>query len=417
MNNFKSLLIKNILLGVTVISLMSCDKDKTDNIIDGSIDAKQYFVGIEAGVNPSTDILSNANSLSEGIISPINNGFEQASWSVYIQGKDQVFSASYSSGPEFTSYSLVNGILTKGDNFFTDMGVFAADVVDENTMVLMGAPRKGLSEKKIYIIDTKEMSISKSVSVDFGNDIDNNMSAFPVDLKVRDGKLFVAYFMKDGDKFRTPMANEAKVAVFSYPGLKLEKIIIDNRTSNIGRYYTQNALEIDEKGNIYTYSPSSIACGYNPIPEKNSGILRINKGETEFDSSYFIDFEKLSGGYKINDLYYVANGKAVVRILKEDENDITLAWAAYKPASETPLMEFGIIDLVNKSFTLIPNMPKSGGGWTAATLVEGTKLHVAISNSKYSGIYTIDTKTATATKGADIKGGYAKAILSLTSNL
>lgn len=414
MNKFKSISIKHLLLTGSVLLMLSCEKDDNDPIIEEPTGVTQYFIGIEAATDPATEVLSNAASIVEGVITPVQNGFEQPAWMDYFQLKNKIIASGYTSAPEFISYSLVDGVLTEGESFFTDMGIFANEIVDDNTMLLLGAPRKGLGSKKIYVIDTEAMAISSSKEVDFGTDIANDLAAFPVDMKVRGGKLFIAYFMKAAEAFATPMANQARVAVYSYPGLKFEKIITDDRAPNIGRYYGQTALEMDEKGDIYTYSPSSLACGYNPVPETNSGILRIKKGETAFDPNYHIDFEILSGGYKINDLYYVANGKAVVRILKEDENIPKYAWATFRPTSPMPLMEFGIIDLENKSFTLISDIPKSGGGWAPAIRVEGTKLYVGVSNKNYAGIYIIDTETATATEGAIIEGNYAKAILALT---
>ncbi|MEM8894650.1 MAG: DUF4374 domain-containing protein, partial [Bacteroidota bacterium] len=155
-------------------------------------------------------------------------------------------------------------------------------------------------------------------------------------------------------------------------------------------------------------------CGYAPVPSKNSAILRIKNGETEFDSEYYVDFETLTGGYKINDMFYVSNGKMVIRALQEDETNAQYLWATYAPTSPIPLLETGIFDLSTQTFSLIPEVPRGGGGWNAAHLVEDNKLYLGISSSGYAGVYIIDTETGTATEGATIDGNYAKAILSLT---
>ncbi|GAF01775.1 DUF4374 domain-containing protein [Saccharicrinis fermentans] len=373
-----------------------------------------YYVGIESATDPVVDVLSNAETLYSGTISPVNNGFEQPAWMVFIQGVDQIFSTGYTSAPEFTSYELINGTLTKGEGFYTDLNIYAIDVVDEASMVLMGSARSGLSDKKIYLINTNTMSITKTVSIDFGNIENEQLMAFPVDMKVRDNKLFAAYYhISSSGDFSTPNANQAYVAVFSYPELEFETIISDNRAPNIGRYFTMNALQKDELGDIYTFSPSSLACGYTPVPSKNSAILRIKNGETVFDNTFYIDFETLSGGYKINDMIYVKNGKAVVKVLKEDENDQAYLWAAYAPNAENPILETGIIDLYNQTFTLLPNIPKGGGGWNSAYLIEDDKLYLGVSSQTFASIYVIDTQANTATKGADVEGNYAKAILAL----
>lgn len=403
---------------IMLITVLACSEDDpVDPTEGGTTAAKSFFLGIEAATDPAVDVLSTGPSLDSGSISPVNNGFEQPAWMTFIQGVDQVFATGYTSAPEFTSYELVDGALIQGESFFTDLGVYAFDVVDEGTMVLMGSARAGFSEKKIYKVNTNTMSIENTVTIDFGNVVEDSLMAFPVDLKVRDSKLFAAYYMIHANgNFSTPSANEAKVAVFSYPDLTFEKIISDDRAPNIGRYFTTNALEIDENGDIYTFSASSLACGYAPTPSNNSAILRIKSGETEFDDDYHIDFESLSGGYKLNDMFYVGNGKAVVKVLKEDETDPQFLWATYAPISEFPLIETGIIDLYAKTFTLLPEVPASGGGWNSAYMVEGQKLYLGVSNSTYAGIYVIDTETATATKGATIDGNYVKAILSLTED-
>lgn len=405
----------------SIVLIAACSKDDPTPDPDPDPDPEpvtktHYFLGIEAATDPATDILSSAASLTSGTVSPIGNGFEQPGWSSFFNGPNAIYSGVYTSAPEYTKYEMKDGELTKGSSFFTDLGIYAHDFVDKSNMVLIGSPREGLSEKKIYHVDTDKMEIINTVISDFGNNAQDSLLGFPVDVKVMGNKMFVAYYnMHARGDFSTPKSNVARVAVFDYPSFNFIKEISDSRTTNISRYYSTNGLEADEDGNIYTYSPSSLACGYAPTPEKNCGILRIKKGETEFDPNYFIDFEELSGGYKINDMFYVANGKAVVRVLKEDETNPQYLWATYAPIGETPLMDLGILDLNTKTFTLLPDVPKSGGGWNAAHLVEGNKLYIGVSNLSYSSVYVIDVEAGTATEGVDVDGNYAKGILSLTT--
>lgn len=422
-----------LVMGI-LMTLNSCDKDEptstcSDGIQNGNetgIDcggdcgecAKEtktyYFLGIEAATDPATDVLSPVASLTEGTASPVNNGFEQAAWTTFYQGPDQIIAGAYTTAPEFVSYQMENGELVQGESLFTDLGIYALDFVDESTMILIGSPREGFAEKKIYTVNTDNMTIVNTVTSDFGNVEADSLLGFPLDVKVRDNKMFVAYnnIHARGD-FSTPIANQAKIAVFNYPEMTLEKIISDDRTANLGRYYSTNVLEMDENGDIYAYSPSALSCGYSPVPENNSGVLRIKAGETEFDPSYHIDFESISGGLKINDMFYVSDGKAVVRALQEDENNAAFKWATYGPTSPQPIMNLGILDLKTKSFTPLDG-ELSGGGWNAATLVEGDKCFVGVSNSTFAGIYEIDVKEGTSKKTVDVDGNYAKAILSLT---
>ena len=157
------------LLGLMMV-FASCDQnggmDDDNPPPPVPVDTTYYFVGVESASEPATDILSLASSLKDGEISPVGNGYEQASWSSFIQGVDQIFAAGYTSAPEFTSYEVVDGALVQGESFFTDLSVYAYEVVDESTMILMGSAREGLSAKKIYVVNTDDMAIENTYTVD-----------------------------------------------------------------------------------------------------------------------------------------------------------------------------------------------------------------------------------------------------------
>lgn len=412
-----TLKLKPIYTAAFLALLMSCDSDPTPDPEPEPEPELQtyYFAGIEAAIDPAADVLSGAeNGFEEGTISPVGNGFEQPAWMTFLQGKDQIFAAGYTSAPEITSYELVDGELVKGESVFTDLGIYAQEVVDESTIILMGAPRSGFSEKKLYVVDSDAMTITNSALVDFGNMEEAGLMSFPTDIHLSGDKIFVSYYTITADgNFLTPLSDQAKIAVFNYPALTLDKIITDDRLPELGRYNSANVLEVDENGDMYTYASSSLACGFYPIPTLNSGIVRVKSGETSFDSDYFIDFEELSGGYKINDMFYVGNGKAVVRVVMEDETNPDYHWGTYDPTSEIPLLETGIVDLYNKTFTMLSDVPSGGGGWNSAYYIDGTKLYLGVSNSAYAGISIIDTESSTVTQGAMIEGNYAKALLVL----
>ncbi len=380
-----------------------------DNDTPGSDEPEvtNYYVGIEYG-SDGADYLSTAASLSEGSVSPVGNGFEQLAWASYIQGVDQVFSNAAST---LTSYAKdEEGVLTPGGSLSTSLALYAYDVVDASTLVGVGSPWYSIGTKALYIIDTDAMSITKTVETPLGNSTTGDtLISTPTSAKVVGSYLYVSYYTVSTG-LTVVNENEAKVAVYSYPELVFQKIITDERASDIGRYYSEYGMIADEKGDIYTMSSSSFANGYYPTSTLKSAFLKISAGETDFDADYYFDFETASEGYKLNDIYYVGNGKAVVRMLKTD----TKSWATYSPYSAEPVLEFGIVDLYNKTFTaLTGDMELSGGGWNGVDLVEGTTVYVGVSNAGFSGVYVIDVENATVTEGADIDGNYAKALLGL----
>lgn len=411
--NFRKInLLKLCAIAIGSILFIQCSDDDFEF---SHVSFANFFVGIEYGPEGS-NFLSTAESLSEGVVSPVGNGYER-SWSNYIQGIDQIFAVS---DETLTSYEKnEDGILVEGLSLTSDLGTFVWEIVDQNTMVAIGSPWFSEGTKKIYLIDTDAMSITKTVKTALADGVydpvtDQTYLTFPTSAKVVGNHLFVSFYYGNRD-YNSLNTNTAYVSVYSYPELVFQKTITDDRTSSIGRYYSEFGMVNDENDNIYTVSSSSYACGFIPTPTVNSGILKIKKGETEFDQDFYIDFETLSGGYKLNDMYYAGNGKAVVRFVKDD-SDRTVTWAAYKPYSENPVLGFGIVDLNNETFIDLStgDVELSGGGWNGVSLVQdGNTVYVGVSNSDYSGIYVIDVNNGTITEGADIDGNYSNGILGL----
>lgn len=421
----QSIVIKKCVLIALSLVFIQCDnKEVATTVVTGA----NYFVGIEHGDNQA-DFLSSAESLSEGTVSPVGNGFEQLAWANYIQGKDQIFSllggnlVSYEKVGESDDNGDINYVLKEGSYLTADLGFYAWDVVNASTIVAIGSPWFSAGDKKIYLIDTDAMSITKIVVTPVADDIvdpvsGNTYVSFPTSAKVVGDKLFVSYYYGNQD-YTSLNTNQASIAVYSYPELEYIKDISDDRTSSIGRYYSEYGMTKDENNDVYTISSSSFSCGFYPAPTVKSGVLKIKSGESEFDKDYFLDFETISGGHKLNDIYYVGNGKAVVRFVTNDyptNSEGVITWAVYKPTGDTPVLGFGILDLYSESFTdLSSQIPLSGGGWNGVSAVEGDIAYVGVSNSTYSGVYVIDVNSGTATEGADIDGNYAKGIMYLPS--
>lgn len=413
MNFIKNNLLKTSLLAFASLLFIQCTDDDFNFT---PVSFGDFFVGIEYGPE-GTNYLVTTDKLSEGNVSPVGNGIELLGWSNYIQGIDQVFSLS---GATITSYEKdVNKDLIQGSTVTTPLGTYAWEVVDESTMVAVGSPWFSEGTKQIYLIDTDAMSITKTIDTPLAESIvdatsGNTYLPFPTGAEVVGGHLFVSFYYGNAD-YTSLNTNSASVAVYSYPELEFEKIITDDRASAVGRYYSDFGMVSDEFDNIYTVSSSSFHCGYIPVPTTKSSILKIKKGASEFDENFHIDFETLSGGYKLNDMYYAGNGKAVVRFVKDD-SDRTFTWGTYKPNGENPLLGFGIVDLDNETFTDLStgNVELSGGGWNGVALVQdGNTVYVGVNNSGYSGVYVIDIEAKTISEGANIDGNYTNGIVGL----
>ncbi|MCV9386130.1 DUF4374 domain-containing protein [Reichenbachiella ulvae] len=398
-----------IIVGVIAAGLTftSCIED------DGGSINSAFFVGVEA--ESGTDVIVGVDDLSTGVISPIGTGVEQPAWMSFYQMGNTMLACGYTSDNLTTGYRMVDTVFTEVGSLVTELGIYGMTEVDDKTAIAVGVTRSGFEPRVFYFIDLESMSITRKVSSKIDERQEEGLVAWPTGMVVQGNKFFVSYYLmgagelEDVPAFATPNSNQARVAVYSYPELEFEKIITDDRTTDIGVYSGERAILETEGGDLYTYSTSALANGFLPTPDNPSGFLRIISGSTEFDSDYFFNFEEKSGGYKLNNVVYAGNGKAVVRMAKEDDTNPDYKWATYGPniEAELAICEMAIVDLENQSITKL-DIPAHGGEWGMANLVYDGKVYVNVSTADEAHIYEIDPQTATAVKGAKINGNWAK---------
>ncbi|MGY0037691.1 DUF4374 domain-containing protein [Pedobacter sp. NJ-S-72] len=206
------------------------------------------------------------------------------------------------------------------------------------------------------------------------------------------------------DVFGTAYPDSTWVAVFSYPELKLEKIIRDNRTSFIGAYFNNGLVEI-ENGDTYGFSGASATRNSQPVSTNPSAIVRINKGTTEFDKSYFFNIEKESGGHHISNQTYVGQGNFIVRLYTTPDTSTGLAG------------KFAIVKVVNKTFRWVTGLPADITQVTSTNYSpkDGTKGYIGITTaSEGSYVYVFDANLAIAKRGLKVEGGTITAISALS---
>lgn len=410
----KNQFLQSLLVVTALFSFISCEESSSKEETLPTVETK-FVLGVE--VAPNVDVLVASDSIHAGEISPKGTGVEFPQWMSFYQAGKMIITEGYSSNHTVTGYALSgeNGKLVSKGSLVTDQGLYATANVDDATFIGIGATRAGFEPRTIFTIDKNDMSIAEKTETRIDERKELDLVAFPTGAVQRDDKLYVSYFLTGTGAvvpaFSTPMADTAKIAVYSYPSMEFEKIIRDKRTSEIGRYLDPLSLQVDENGDIYTVSTSSQACGFLPTPDQPSGFLRIKKGASTFDDSYFFNFSEKSGGYKLNSAIYAGNGKMVVRVVMSD----AVHWSAYGANLEESQLHLAymIADLNAQTVTPISGIPMTGGAWGIAHAVKDGKVYVNVSNINGSSIYEIDPVNATAKQGATVVGHYTKAIFNL----
>ena len=403
----KPILIQKLVLGVFALCLLftSCEKDD----IEPDETSFGYVIALRSlGINNETaDYLLTAETLTEGEITAVGRGVEQQGWRYYTSVLNKYFSIGYGD-------NNVIGYTLNDDGIFTESGKMVFERMDcispsdGDYFVAIGAPwGGGTLDCTVQLIDVDSVKVEHEV-VDplYMISTTDSLNKWPTSAIVKDGQLYVSFYPLNGSTWETPITDTAYISIFSYPGLVYEKTIKDTRTGPIGFYGNSPDMIMDEDGNLYTFSPCSYAAGYTQI-DKSSGILRVNAGESEFDSNYFFDVEAESG-YKVLTACYAGNGLAVARIVPDSIAEVPGGWAAFKVT--VPNFKVVILDLENQTITDVEDVPLHGGQYATPFLIEDGKVYMSINDGSETNIYEIDPVTATAVKGAGIDGIEAQAI-------
>ena len=404
-------------LGVGFL-LTSCDKNNVnpdETGTDGGTTGKTKYVisALPIGSTGVADYLLTTDDLTKGSISTQGTGKEQdGTYRYYVTHKNRFFSMLYGQGNPgaVTTYNLnSNGELTKVSDFQSETVQVFTPVKDD--ILTIKVPRSGTESALLFRINADSSKIQGQSQINIVKLAGNGERAhFTWATQVGD-KVFAPYMSIKGvasDAFGTSYPDSAWVAVLSYPGLTVEKVIRDNRTSFIGRYFT-DGLALDEKGDVYAFSSGVATSSGKLTSTKPSAITRINSGTTEFDKSYLFNVEQASGGYNLNTQLYVGNGNFI----------LTMTSAAEKGAY-TVGKRLAAVNVYNQTFKWIDGMPtveaiSQIAGRNNYAPKDGKTAFIGVTlTDGGSYIYQVDAVTGKATQGLKVEGGTIMAISQLT---
>ncbi|UCS94242.1 DUF4374 domain-containing protein [Echinicola marina] len=389
-------------------SLLGCTDDEVVDGPAGNVSESFVIASTPTASDGVADYLLTTTSLTSGTISTVANGIEQdGTYRYYITINDKFFSLLYGQGNPgaVTTYELNNqGKLTKQSNFQSETVQAFAEVDDD--LLMMKIPRSGAEDATWYQMDTELLQITDDGLTNIVDVANNGERAHFTWLTQVGDKVFAPYMSIKGccdDTFGTNYPDSAWIAVYDYPSMELEKVIKDNRTSYIGRYFTEG-LTVVENGDVYAFS-SGVATtngeGSSTLP---SAFLRIKAGETEFDESYYFNIEAVADGYHVTDKTYLGDGKFVVHMHNEK--------GAYTTGAR-----LGIVNVHEKSFKWVSGTPAVEKVLRVTTnnysLMDGNTAYIGYTTEEGSWVYEVDAETAVATQGLKVEGGTITAISKL----
>ena len=288
-----------------------------------------------------------------------------------------------------------------------------ADENNENFVFMSGPWGGGSFDCQLQLVNIQDGSMSKNKTTpiyEAYKAVGEQINSYPTAGFISGDKFFVSFYTMDASSWETFNADTAFVSVYSYPELEYIKTIKDTRTGPIGYYWGgQGAIIENERGDHFTVTNGSKVGGFDgPVAKevRNSGILKINAGEDEFDENYFFDVE--AEGYKVFNAQYVGDGLAVARVMTLANDDLaatTSGWGTWGILdAETALINTVILDLNNKTVKIVNEVPLQVGDYMPMYYKEGDKVYMSVSTGRDAYIYQVDAKTATAKRGAKIIG-------------
>lgn len=305
-----------------------------------------------------------------------------------VIGQDVYVFPSYSKAMdknELIRYRRTNGVLKK-------MGTMPLPANNSaNNIVKLSATKAYLSLAGlglIYIFNPETMQKTGEIDLTSLGIQDKNPD---IGIMIeRDGYVFAGLSQMVGGWTSPADYKQADVAVIDSKTDKLVKMISEKTSgfSQATRPIDPKSLFMDENRDIY------ISCigNFGMVAGHKGGILRIKKGETDFDPTYHwtitgapIEGEEKTGAFAAT-ICYVGNGKAYGYVEIPDY---------YKPGEtgHTSLSNRAVVyDLYNQKMKKIEGLDLSNG---YGVLVSKYKDGLVISNasSTTKGIYYLDPKT------------------------
>lgn len=399
------------------LGLMACEDDDIpqggNEGEGGSQTSGRYVLGLGVSSSNATSYyLVTAADLMKGTISSVGNGLEQTGYRDFQQGGQTIFSIGGLGVAEANGFTLdAAGKWQKKGNFVFDASLNGFEEVDDQTMLGVEFPKTPQDGNvfKFYTVDIDKVSITRTVShpvSQLGEEVsDENWPSF-TGMRISDGKVYVAYYLMHPVSYATTLTDKIWVAVYSYPALEYITTITDRRVGPAGAFNTNCGIIADEKGDLYTMSATAKGNGFTQS-SLAAGFLRIKKGETTFDDSYYFDFEKATGGYKPAHIQYIGGGLVFAEVTTQKDED-TDVWS-------DAALKLYIVDLYNQTAREVDGAPvhNGQGARSFTALAEGNYVYLPITLSDGTFIYRTHVGDATAEKGAEVQTTFVGGLFKL----
>ena len=399
----KTPLFKSLLLGFAVTAFLGCSSSDDTTDPTPAPEEKDKFVLMTSTERFGSGYFTSLDSLPKGTI--------QATSSKSLQVKEAFgfrtfgkwfFNRSNATGDVgLQKYSLNADGSLKNEGFIAGSTQYL--VVNETTGYYLDETRGLLKLQKFNpttMLRTGEVDLSavQKQGVEYQVVGKHTIAA-------KEGKLFVgiSYGTKAAAGYGDDVFNAIEFAVVDIATDKYEKTIKYDGLKGVGWGSSGNKMwSIGDDGALYLYSTGLGSSGFS-----NPSIIRVKKGETDFDKTWVFSTKEWQAGNSIATAL-IKGGKLYFEMastpLKADYSNLT-----------STIFEYYVYDMTSKQVTKISGLPLHDYAYAndqAIVEIDG-KVYLWVKNSagKIDGYYVVDGTKATQVFNVALDGaiqGFAK---------
>jgi hypothetical protein len=406
------------------LSFNACSKDNDHDDDDDTTAADYHFdvfmtVGKHGGMNQGDGtIVKSVDSLTANtpMIDIQNDGVEFRSGS-NVYSMEAIVRGKYyyqvpSSEDRFTKLQVAgNSVNVIQEQPFVQntykVRSYTNAWLNDSTLIILAA--NGAADEIIWTrLNTNNMKILTEGTLDLplpdGATVFNASGILTYNKEA--GKLYYFYFGKDKSGRTGVKTSQFLIAVINPSTMAVEhntlNTLADEMAGSAYGELMQSSVMYDETGNLYL-------AAFSDVDNMEQGhLLRLNKGQSDFDAGYE-GFPNAEG--KLLTIQYLGNGKA----LAYSRND-----AAGK-AIDSYSHYYSIINLNTKTRERLKyngqEIPYSGGRFAQRTVVVDGKAYIGVTTKDENPcIYIYDIATGNVEKGVEIAEGYFFDMLRVVKN-
>lgn len=205
----------------------------------------------------------------------------------------------------------------------------------------------------------------------------------------------------------TQYPDNAYIAIYSGTSFSEQPVIAETDRIGFacGRHRSQyyQTIWAADNGDLYVFSPG-YGRTFTSSPDlkkvtgtKPSGVVRIRKGETDFDPDYYVNFEEIGTKHPIFRCWHISGNHFLLQLYSEGVEGM-------KTRTSADVNELAIFDAEKKTVIPVTGLPSDLAGFGGEPYGENGAMYIAttVTGGDKPAFYKIDAVTGQATKGLEI---------------